>query len=163
MICLPRSRRLNLLTVVAFALLICAIGVCAFFDINTFQDVRGYIEMRRGFHPVWIDLALRRVDTGHETADFLREHPPPLVIEYGPFTDYEYEIAPRGCLSFNTLRVTAIDGRLISARAGSCTWRHTFFADRSESVRADLALRDNSIEKRYAFSDADSGVKPDKQ
>ena len=156
MLYLPRSRRLNLLTVVVFALLICVIGACAFFDINTFQDVRGYIEMRRGFHPVWKDLALRRVDTGDGTGNFLRKHPPPLVVEYGPFTDYEYEIPPRGYISFNTLRVTAIDGRLISARAGSCTWRHTFFADRLESDRAILALLDGSTEKRYAFADAHS-------
>jgi hypothetical protein len=109
------------------------------------QDLVGYIEMSREFHPVWKDLAIRRVRLGDSTEDLLRRYPAPMQVKYGPYVDFEYEVAPGGQISFCSLCITAKDGRLVSARAGSCTWEHVFFESKEEHPLIDAAYCDSSI------------------
>ena len=112
--------------VVTVLLLLCGTSACAFFRIHSRRDVIGFMEMSSGFHPAWWGLACRQFRAGDAANELIRRHPPPAIIEYGPYADYEYEICPEG-ISLSSLRVVAKDGRLIGAWAGSCTWEHTFF------------------------------------
>jgi hypothetical protein len=102
-------------------------GVSTYFGVRGQKDLVGYAEMSRGFHPVWKDLALRRIKAGDAAAELTVRHPPPVTVEYGNYAEYEFQIASPGYISLSSLRIIAKDGRLILAEAGSCTWDHTFF------------------------------------
>ncbi len=104
--------------------------------IHSRMDVLAYRMMiREQYHPVWKDLALRRIRKGDDLQMLLQKHPPVCVEAFGSFASVLYNRP----LSYNTLGVIAKDGRLISARAGSCTWHHVFFNSPEEEEALDQA------------------------
>jgi hypothetical protein len=78
-------------------------------------------------HPVWRGFALRRYEAGSSAKELVRLHPPRSAHEFGRYAVYEYDDAGGGFLSWSSLVVTARDGKLLSAMAGSCQWQFTFF------------------------------------
>jgi hypothetical protein len=116
-------------------LLLVMLGVCGYLRIWRTQDVVAYLELSRPFHPVWRDLAFGRISLGDAAAELFARHPAPLVIEHGPYTDYEYEVAADGYFPLGSLRVTAFEDKLIGAWAGSCTWHRTFFEDAEQVAK----------------------------
>jgi hypothetical protein len=119
-------------------LAVIAISACAFFKIRGTQDVYAYDAMMRGnFHPIWKDLAWRRIGKGDAMGSVVRKHKPLYREKYGRYTYLGYQ--PRG--SFDTLGLIAKDGQLIHARAGSCCWQHIFF---------DTPEEEQSLRQAYA-------------
>jgi len=105
--------------------LLAGVFLCWFLGIWSREDLVAYHWMRADhYHPVWKDLALRRIRKGDDLEETIRKHPPIRREDFGPYTALLYH---RGLLSFNTLQIIATDGVLIQASAASCCWRHTFF------------------------------------
>ena len=110
----------------AVSLTLIAVG-CAFFQIRHPRDVRAYLGMAAEIHPVWREFALRRYGAGSSAKDLVRLHPPRTKHEFGSYAVYDYDDFGDGFFSWSNLRVTARDGKLLSAMAGSCTCQFTFF------------------------------------
>jgi len=124
-----RRRWLTRVRIAGFGLVVAAILVggflCWFLGIHSREDVLAYRCMRaERFHPIWKDLALRRIRKGDDLAETIKKHPPFWQEKYGPYTILSYH---RGAVSFSTLIVVATNGVLIDARARSCCWQHVFF------------------------------------
>jgi hypothetical protein len=122
-------RRAKLLiggAVLAFALLTVGYG-CVFFRIRHPRDVQAYLGMAAEVHPVWREFALRRFGAGSSAKDLVRLHPTRRAHEFGRYAVYEYDADGDGFMSWSGLVVTARDGKLLSAMAGSCQWKFTFF------------------------------------
>jgi hypothetical protein len=134
-----QSKPLRWFAVGALVTLFLAAGICTYFRISSAHDAVAYFEMSCSFHPVWKDLALRRIALGDSAATLTIRHPPPMTVHYGSFTEYEYEIGPPGTLSFTSLRIAAKDGKLMGAWAASCTWNHTFFEDANQIADREAA------------------------
>ncbi|MBN1359226.1 MAG: hypothetical protein JW993_01480 [Sedimentisphaerales bacterium] len=111
---------------------------CWFFGIRSRQDIIGYSEMLRGrFHPIWKDLALRRIKKGDDLDELVARHEPLRREEWPPFVMLRYNEVG----SFDGLAVAAKDGKLIFASVGSCCWEHTFFDTPQERETLDEAYR----------------------
>jgi hypothetical protein len=110
----------------AVALTFIAVG-CVFFQIRHPSDVSAYLGMAAEVHSVWREFAMRRFTAGDSAKDLVRLYPPKIAEEFGRYAVYRYHTADDGSLPMSGLQVTARDGKLLSAQAGSCTWQFTFF------------------------------------
>ncbi len=140
-----RRKWLRRLVIAGFGLVVAAVllGVflCWFLGIHSKRDLLAYRGMRaEHFHPIWKDLALRRIRKGDDLAATIKKHPPLWQEQYGPYTVLCYH---RGGVAFNTLVIVATNDVLIYARAGSCCWDHVFFEspDHQAAIRQAYALR----------------------
>lgn len=98
--------------------------LCYVAGIRSTTDVVAYRAMwRERYHPIWKDLALRRVKKGDDVAALVEKHPPLYRNDAGPYTKLVYTQggADPG------LTVMAENGRLALAVAGAPTWQHVFF------------------------------------
>ncbi len=110
--------------------------LCWFLGIWSREDLVAYHWMRADpYHPVWRDLALRRIRKGDDLEETIRKYPPIRRVDFGPYTALCYN---KERVSFNTLQIIATDGVLIQASAASCCWRHTFF----DSPAHEQAIRE---------------------
>jgi hypothetical protein len=105
---------------------------CWYLDIRSARDVRAYLGMRKECHPVWKDLALRRIYAGQPTDELLRAYSPQLVRRSGNSLILIYQNGDWPVLSYTTVEIWSENGCLIAAVAGSCTWEHVFFDNRDE-------------------------------
>lgn len=139
------SIRLNLKTLrnAAFAfngllilLTFAVIFLCGRLGIHSSEDVTAYRTLIQGhYHPVWKDLAWRRIRKGDSVETILQKHPPLRREDFPPYVALRYhEIS-----SSDRLVIQAKDGRLISAGAGHSTWTHFFFDSREEEEAFDKA------------------------
>ena len=103
-------------------------GACSFLRIRSKNDVIATIGMWRECPPVWKDLALGRIVRGDTVDRLYSLHPPLGQRNFGPFTMYSFD-PPASGIQFTGLNVVARDGRLVLARAASCTWTYSFFED----------------------------------
>ncbi len=117
----------------AAILLAILIGTSVFFGIYGWSDLTTYREIWRECHPIWKELALRKIVSGDSAASTTSRWPPIRTEHFGPYTTYWYSEAG----SFTGLRVVAVGDRLVGADAGSCTWTHTFFFDEKERANID--------------------------
>jgi hypothetical protein len=109
--------------------LLVVVSSCWFFGIHSTRDLRAYAAMADGdFHPVWKDLAWRRICKGDSVESLVQRHPPLRREDFGSYTQLYY------ARPFNSLVIVAKKGRLIHARAGSCTWEHIFFTAPEEEA-----------------------------
>jgi len=122
----------GLLILLTFAVIL----LCGRLGIHSREDVMAYRAMVQGqYHPVWRDLAWRRIRKGDPIEDVLKRHPPLRRDDFPPYTALRYnEIG-----SSNRLVIGARDGRLISAGAGSSTWTRFFFHSPEEEQAFDKA------------------------
>jgi len=114
-------------------------GACAFLRISNPGDVAGFLGMARECPPIWRQFALRRFAAGDSAAELLRRFPPSHRAEFGRYGVYTYHQTPNG-IQCTALSVLTRDGRLLSARAGSCTWQYAFF--HSEDAELDRMYAD---------------------
>ncbi|MEN6429111.1 MAG: hypothetical protein ABFE13_27495 [Phycisphaerales bacterium] len=106
-------------------LLLAGVLLCRFLGIRSREDLVAYHWMRADhYHPVWKDLALRRIRKGDDLEEMIRKHPPIRREDFGPYTALLYH---KERVAYNTLQIIATDGVLIDARAASCCWEHIFF------------------------------------
>jgi hypothetical protein len=119
---------------------------CIFLRIHSFAEFESFLQMAGEAPPVWRQFAFRRFGPGDSVAELLRRFPPSGREEFGRYGVYGYGGG------FIGLGVTTRDGKILSARAGSCTWRYTFFStDDPEIDRAYEAFRKErheSLERR---------------
>lgn len=97
---------------------------CLFLGICSRRDVLAYHCMiSEHFHPIWKELALRRIRKGDDLAETIKRHPPLSREDFESYTVLLY--SDSGLL--NNLQITATNGVLIDARVTSCCWKHVFF------------------------------------
>lgn len=94
-----------------------------YFGIDSTRDLRAYAGMALECHPVWQDLALKRIREGQSVDDVIAKTKPVYVVRHGRFVELAYQEP----LSFTVVQLIAIDGKLVRACTGSCTWGYTFF------------------------------------
>lgn len=105
-----------------------------FFDVRSQKDVIAYIGMFQECHPVWRDLALRRIRSGQTVDDVRRLNAPPRMASWDRYTLLAYNDTG----DFTGLTILARDDKLIFAGARSCTWEHQFFSTISEQELQDI-------------------------
>ena len=154
-------RAVHFFAAAAAILLVCLIATCVFFRISRPRDVTAYIGMAHECHPVWKKLALRQINAGDSTADFLANNSPTSRVEFGRYGVYRFAPGEEsGYLSFTGLSVIAHDGKLIHAGAGSCCWDFTFFDDGDPDFNAQYtAYIDEQIALREKKAPKESGSK----
>ena len=124
---IPRNWRRRIFFLLA-CLCIGLVSLCAFFRIRSSTDVVAYYSMSRECHPIWRDLAMRRIHADDSAADFLRRHSPNRREEFGEYALYTYYQTFDGTgIPFTSISVIARDGQLAAAQASSCTWQFPFF------------------------------------
>jgi hypothetical protein len=129
---LTTKRMVRGLLAAAAVLLLSAVGICAFFRITGPRSALAYVAMSAECHPIWRDLAWRRVNEGDSLAAFLQRYPPSVSTEFGRFGLYDYfsnYVPDEPVLHMTGVTISATDGRLTEARAWSCTWDLRFFGD----------------------------------
>jgi hypothetical protein len=114
--------------------------LCGFFDIRCVGDVWAYRCMLKGpLHPIWKDLALRRIRNGGDLSQIIRKHPPMKQELWEPYRVLSYR---KGGETDNTLRVIATRGVLVYADVSGFwysgflhpgsrwgRWGYVFFSD----------------------------------
>jgi hypothetical protein len=109
-------------------LILAAIALlCAFLRISRPRDIVVFLDMAKECHPLWRQLALRRVGSGDNAQEFLRRFPPTQREEFGRYGVYHYFPNGEAGLWFTGLSVVTKDDRLVSSQAWSCTWKFVFF------------------------------------
>ena len=111
----------------AVILLALILAACLFVRIRQPRDLVSHLEMAIEFPAIWRELALRRFGPGDSTEDLLRICPPNRSDTFGRYAIHEYFPGENGGLPMSGIAVTARDGKLISAAAGGCTWKYSFF------------------------------------
>ncbi len=120
--------------------------LCVFFDVRCLDDVRAYrCMMKQSLHPIWKDLALRRIHNGSDLARTIRKHPPTKREEYRPYAAFFYSNAG----SYDTVRIIATRGVLVYADAygyNTCSshcvrWEYVFFSNPAHSQPMDDAYQ----------------------
>ena len=102
------------------------LAACLFVRIRQPRDLVSHLEMAIEFPAIWRELALRRFGSGDSAEDLLRICPPNRSDTFGRYGIYEY-FHDDGGLPMSGITVAARDGKLISATAGGCTWKYSFF------------------------------------
>jgi hypothetical protein len=89
----------------------------------TTRDYAIYQAMGYECHPVWKDLYWGKIRKGESLDSVLEAHPPVKIEHFGDFVALQYHPDR----SFTGIEIIAKEGRVLSARAGSCTWACKFF------------------------------------
>jgi hypothetical protein len=107
---------------IVFVFVLITTCLCVFLGIRSKMDAVGYYCMiQEDFHPIWKDLALRRIKKGDSIEIVLKKYTPVRRYDFPPYVNLQFEEP------FSGLVIAAKDGKLIYAGAGSCCWEHTFF------------------------------------
>jgi hypothetical protein len=126
--CELRSKRRTRFFLIITAVALATSGVCAFLRITRPPDLEAYFGMASECDPVWKQFALRRFGAGDLADELFRRFPPTLRREFGRYGVYSYGFG------FTGLSVVTRDGKLLSARAGSCDWQFTFFSNEDREL-----------------------------
>ena len=94
-----------------------------YFRVWSWPDLRAYQGMSQECHPVWRELHWGRIHAGQDVEEVIAATKPVRVERYGEYVRLSYQEG----LSFTGITITAKNGRLASAAAGSCTWDRVFF------------------------------------
>ena len=111
---------------------------CATHDIHGPTDFRNYRIMRSSTHPVVIALADGSLVEGSRESALFAIATPVWTDDYGRYQIHGF--APKQ--SYDSITVQAIDGRLVAAGTGSCTWGWSFFYN----VADDIALAASALD-----------------
>jgi hypothetical protein len=114
--------------------------LCAFFDVRCVDDLWAYRCMMKGpLHPIWKDLALRRIHKGSDLSQIVRKYPHMKQELWEPYTVLSY---PEAGETDNRPRVIATRGVLVYADVSGFwysgflnpgsrwgRWDYVFFSD----------------------------------
>jgi hypothetical protein len=121
---------------VAVAMSVCIFWATAtYFRISSFRDLIAYGGMAAECHPIWLELAFRRIQPGEDFRTVLQDMPPDSQEQLGEYAFYDYGVG------FTALRIYTKSGKVVSAGAGSCTWDYSFFNTFSPDDWAELNAR----------------------
>ncbi len=128
-----RRKRILIATTAFFiALVMVIIFLCGFLDVRSPRDLIIFRAMAKGdFHPLWKDLALRRVHKDDSLAETIGRYPPTSREEVGPFTVLLYDGKALGRHK-TQLRIIAANGVLTDAFAACSYGDHVFFQSPSQ-------------------------------
>lgn len=132
-----RMKKKKIAIIAGVALLVLLVAACVFFRVRHPKDLYAYVEMA-GFSTVWREFAFRRVGPGDSATGLVRRHLPKRSYEFGRYAVYEYDDAEPGTFAMGGITVTARDGKLLSAYAGSCTWKRTFFETPDSDIESSM-------------------------
>lgn len=136
---------------IVLGLLAVAIGVvvswCASHNVWSQQDYYNYRAMCEWNHPVLHALRNGDIHQGSTAAELRAVAAPERTLEYGRLVYYYY--TPR--MSFDTVWLSTVDGRVTSAQTGSCTWHWTFF----DNEPKELSIAANVVETTLDFVEQD--------
>ncbi len=125
-----RKRWFRAATYSVAVLMVLALAACWFFRIWSLHDMECYRRfIYDGYHPIWRDLAFRRIGEG-DTVEEIRQIAKPT--EEGDVRNYTafYYYLPGGMkCPRRIVHLLATDGRVFYAEAGSCFWGLRFFGD----------------------------------
>jgi len=128
--------------VLAAAACLALVWFCAENRIHSISDFRNFRIMRSSNAPVVMALADGKLMAGSTTQQMLAIERPVWTHDYGRCKIYGF--APEQ--SYDHQTVIAVDGYLVSASVGSCTWRWSFFNHMPDEVADSVghvrALRD---------------------
>lgn len=131
---------LSVVAVVAISLYCGAVGI------RSLEDFRNYRAMRSVDDPIVVALAAGALPAGSTTQEMLAIASPQWTENYGRCVIYGFK--PKQ--SYDHQSIATVDGRVVSARVGSCTWRWSFYDDMptdiAESVSNVRGLR-SAIER----------------
>jgi len=85
-------------------------------------------------HPVWREFESGAFKQGDSLDALLAAHQPAWQRALGDVTVCEFHPPRDPAVHLSPVRVTAVNGRLVSAIAGSCNWWHTFFDATQDSA-----------------------------
>lgn len=112
---------------VAVACLLAGVAVgyyCFKHNIRSLDDYRNFRSMRSDPSPIVAALADGTLTAGSTTAEMLAVARPAWTEDYGRYEVYGFAYG-----GYENRTVAVLDGRLVAAGAGSCTWHWTFFDD----------------------------------
>ena len=136
-----RDKRKRIALLISGGLAVCVlllVFACHFVGIHSTRDIVAYRAMWRDrYHPIWKDLALRRIKRGDDVESLLKKHTPPGRADAGPYTKLVYVWGG----AYRRLTVMSKNGKLIAAVAGAATWRHVFFEAPEQGESSDQAQR----------------------
>lgn len=116
-----KKRLLRLIALPLAALTIILFSAAQFLRISTPRDILAFVGMATECHPIWKELAFRRLGPGDSFAATVSVMPPDHAEVLGEFACYDYGGG------FTGLRIYTKDNKVVAAGAGSCTWDYTFF------------------------------------
>ncbi|MEM6471713.1 MAG: hypothetical protein AAF802_19285 [Planctomycetota bacterium] len=109
--------------------------------IRSVREFRDYRMMRSVPDPVVVALANEKLTVGSTTKQLLAVDTPARTDDYGRCKIHSFK--PER--SYDHQTIVTVDGRIVSAHVGSCTWQWTFFNempdDVAESARFVQGLR----------------------
>jgi hypothetical protein len=121
-------------------LLLAILVSCAFFRISHPRDVEAYFGMVSECHPVWRQFAFRHFGAGDSASNLFQRFPPSRHEEFGRYGVYRYHQGDySNGIPYCGLSVVTRDGKLLSAGAGSCTWRFSFFQTQDAELDREYA------------------------
>lgn len=127
-----------------------AVFYCWTHGIRSADDWRNFRAMRSYNAPIVVALASGSLSAGSSTGQMLAVDTPAWAETYGRCVFYGF--APEG--SYDRVTVATLDGVVVSAHAGSCTWHWTFFdqmpTEISRSVNSINSLR-TTIDRLPAY------------
>ena len=124
-------------TIAVAAIATCvAIGVhCRVNGIRSFDDYRNFRAMRSVSDPIVVALADQSITAGSTISELLAIDTPTWTEDFGRCVVYGF--TPKRSFDYQT--VEAVDGHVVSARVGSCTWRWTFFDNTPDGISSSVA------------------------
>lgn len=116
-------------------MVVLAVVASWYFGIHSLTSCSAYWQMYRAYHPIWKDLALRRIQAGRDVSEFAGSYPASWSWRHGAYTSmdfYDNYVPGRPVIYFSGITVIAKEGRLKCAVAWSSTWHHIFFDEFSK-------------------------------
>jgi hypothetical protein len=115
------------------AILVVTIGSLAFFRIHRARDLDAYYLMIDQGHPIWKELAMRRVHQGDSAKDLLHRVPATSQVRFGRSALLLFESGGVTCT------IASRDEKIVSAWMWSSTSKFSFFETNDPVLDADMS------------------------
>ncbi len=156
-----RRRLIRYVRTITITLAFCSCVLWAFasyFRISSFRDLVAYGGMAAECHPIWQELAFRRIQPGDNFRAALLAMPPDSQEQLGEYAFYDYGTG------FTSLRVYTKNEKVVAAGAGSCTWDYAFFNTLPPEDWTEMNERYALLlDERYRDENADTNETTDDQ
>ncbi|WP_164103823.1 hypothetical protein [Candidatus Laterigemmans baculatus] len=126
---------LRAVAIVGVAAGVAAVSYCVKNDIRSADDWRNFRAMRSESAPIMVALANGSLTAGDSVREMLAVERPVRSDDYGRCVIYRF--APERSYDYRT--VVTVDGFVVAAHAGSCTWRWTFFDHTPSDIAASVS------------------------
>ena len=120
-------------------------ATCWFFRISSLDDIEWYQRfMSDGYHPIWRDLALRRIGEGDSVEELRKIAQPTKEWSVDGYTSFYYFLPGGMKCPRRIVHLLAKDGRLFYAEAGSCFWGFKFFGDMERVLESSRLIAEQA-------------------